>query len=220
MNATYEVEVIGADPGFAPGDAAEFQLTIDEKCFAAPTGGKDVSTAFRSGKVDSNLEQYRDLKAYVDVWNYYVPKTPNEAYEQVAAACSPLAAYGARKNFSGIGDADTIGNFAVGVRQANALRARTRYWVSYTFDGSAGALDPSCMGRFRTESRARLEIQVLPNTCTYGLGVGLVPFECPFILGAPGCDNTPGPHDEVRRIVQGLCLPTGLIPQVTVHGWC
>lgn len=198
------------DPDFPADAAAEFEVLVDDKCYAGPKNGYDNTTDLASMGVESNLEHRQpDLEPYVDVWNYRVPGTPDEAYADVGRSCGMIDAIGAKAKFENIGDSDTFGNFAIGVRRADRIRQNTWYWFSYSISTALTHLDPDeCTSR-AWFSRASLHVAIIPNTCTYApWGIRLVESYCPFFLGAPTCAEAGSLSDHNGYyLTQRVCLP-------------
>lgn len=196
-------------PGFATNDAAEIEVRIADKCFAQPPGGKDNSPL--TGMVVT-LDGFPEAtKPYRDVWNYRVPTDGKEAYGDVWIGCgSGVLATGAALYHKEIGVADSDGNFAIGLRRPDLLKADTDYYITYKFDKEAPCTAAPAA------SRVGIHIQTFRNTCTPimpKLKIKWFPTDCPFFLGgkpalcAEAAERTPE-YSTVDSLFERICAPT------------
>ncbi len=128
-------------PNFEPGIAVEFEFGITPKCFIQPKGGMDakykcneVLGPYHVGfNLPNNYIPTIDANnCYVDLWNYWNP-APDEVVKELHETCE----------FDSSGNQcawwatalgvflDPIGNFAVGLHDASALKAGERYFFRY-----------------------------------------------------------------------------------------
>jgi hypothetical protein len=128
-------------PNFEKGKAVEFEIGITPKCFLRPKGGKDhlfkCKDALGDLGVDYNLPdnfipEINATNCYVDLWNYWNP-SPDDVVSELHSACGLDSSddWCAKTATATGAFLDPIGNFAVGLHDASALKAGVRYSFRY-----------------------------------------------------------------------------------------
>lgn len=159
-------------PNFEQGKAVEFEIGIVPKCFLRPKGGMDgefdceeVMGFFEEGFNLPNdfIPEIGDNNCYVDVWNYWNPSV-FDIVPALEEHCGDLTWQGERcaETASAGSFLDPIGNFAVGLHDASALKAGIRYSFKYPVEVVALPGDPEI-----DEAVLEHAQQCLSTTSTY-----------------------------------------------------
>ena len=149
-------------PNFENGKAVEFEIGILPKCFLQPKGGMD--DRFDCKDVMGDFEIYFNLpnnfipsinayNCYVDVWNYWNPSM-DEVVKELHDKCGLDSSGDLCAKFATSSGAflDPIGNFAVGLHDASALKAGIRYSFRYPVEVNNS---PECLDIKQTFPEAK-----------------------------------------------------------------
>ncbi len=180
-------------PKFPPRTTVEIEVHIEPKCFAKPIGGRDEDPMFLGA---NNLTR-NGLRIYKDVWNYWHP-IKDELAKAVDERCGLNWAqeWGVAWRNPKFVD-ETEGNFAVGIRNADALVAGVSYYFEYDLDLD---LDTRADCRF---GYVTVRMQYFEDTCVFPLGMSRT--DCPYLIGFAGCSWwVPTSFFEIPAFVRGL----------------
>jgi len=203
-------------PNFSKGEAAEFQVHINPKCFAQPQGGKDDdhSLVFIKHNLPDEAVPYRD------VWNYWIPESADDLISRSKDSCGDLN-WLEKKAIKSLWDSirkkyeeRNYAGFAIGVKHADQLKPEVSYRFDYPIDipvtkECLSFFDPksNCRANQANAGGAQISMQYFSNTCQLTPVFGKT-FDCAEFLGLSQCSSGDG---ETRDWLRRLCVPTGIL---------